>query len=309
MNVLVTGGAGFIGTSLVPMLLERGWKVRVLDCLMFGGDPLLPFFRNPNFQFVKGDVRSPAEVSAAMEGCDVVIHLAAIVGFPACRKDPKLAEEVNVHGTRNVAAAAGRDRLVLFGSTGSNYGDVKEDICTEDTPLHPLSLYGQTKTIAEGELLTQCTTVAFRFATAFGVSGRLRLDLLVNDFVYKAVTQQYLVVYEKHFLRTFIHVHDMCRAFLFAIDHRDRMAGNVYNIGSEKMNFSKQQICQVIEKQIPCYVHYADVAEDLEKRNYFVSYRKITDLGFDTTLSVEEGVGELKRALTAINYKTPYMNA
>ena len=223
MRILVTGGAGYVGTSLIPQLLAAGYHVRVLDSLLFGGNQLLPFFRNPNFEFQKGDVRSEADVKSAVKGCDVVIHLAAIVGYPACRKEPKVSEEVNVQGTKNVAAAVSREQLVLFGSTGSNYGQV-EDICTEDTPLNPLSLYGQTKTMAEAHLLANCTTVAFRFATAFGLSPRLRLDLLINDFTHRAVTQQYLVVYEKHFMRTFIHVHDMGRAFLLRPRQRGKDA-------------------------------------------------------------------------------------
>ncbi|MEK7684064.1 MAG: NAD(P)-dependent oxidoreductase [Verrucomicrobiota bacterium] len=307
MNVLVIGGAGYVGTSLMPQLLERGYKVRVFDNLMFGGDALLPFFRNRNFSFVKGDVRNAVEVQAAVNGQDIIVHLAAIVGYPACRKDPKLAADVNVGGTQNVAAAASRSQVVLFGSTGSNYGAV-EEVCTEETPLNPLSLYGQTKTMAERHLLDNCSTVAYRFATAFGVSGRLRLDLMINDFVYKALTQQYLVVYERNFMRTFIHVYDMGRAFLFAIDHQHQMTGQVFNVGSEKMNYSKEDICRIIEKQVQCYVHYADVGEDADKRNYVVSYKKIADLGYETSITVEEGVEELKRALAAINFKTPYTN-
>jgi nucleoside-diphosphate-sugar epimerase len=307
MNVLVTGGAGYVGTSLIPQLLERGHNVRVMDNLMFGGDHLLPFFRNRNFEFVKGDVRNAGDVRDAVAGRDAVIHLAAIVGYPACRKDPRLAEDVNVLGTKNIASAVSRDQLVLFGSTGSNYGAV-EDICTEETPLNPLSLYGQTKTIAEAHLLEHASTIAYRFATAFGVSPRLRLDLLVNDFVHKALTQQYLVVYEKHFMRTFIHVHDMGRSFLFGLDNADAMRGNVYNVGSERMNYSKEDVCELIKSRIECYVHYADIGEDADKRNYVVSYQKIGSLGYETTITVEEGIAELTSALRAISFRTPYTN-
>ena len=278
MKIVVTGGAGYVGTSLIPQLLAQGHHVRVLDSLLFGGDQLLPFFRNANFEFQKGDVRSVADVKSAVKGCDVVIHLAAIVGYPACRKEPKVAEEVNVQGTKNVAAAVSKDQLVLFGSTGSNYGAV-EDICTEETPLNPLSLYGQTKTIAETHLMANCSTIAFRFATAFGLSPRLRLDLLINDFTHRAVTQQYLVVYEKHFMRTFIHVHDMGRVFVFAIDNAAKMRGQIYNVGFDKLNFSKEEVCKLIESQVKCYVHYAEVGQDADKRNYTVSYKKINSLG------------------------------
>ena len=308
MKILVTGGAGYVGTTLIPQLLEQGHEVRVLDNLMFGGDPLLPFFRYKTFEFQKGDIRNAEDVRRAAGDRDVVVHLAAIVGYPACRQQPRLAEEVNIHGTENVAAAVSRDQLVLFGSTGSNYGAV-EEICTESTPLHPLSLYGQTKTRAESHLLENCSAVAFRFATAFGLSPRLRLDLLINDFAYRAVTEQYLVVYEKTFMRTFIHVHDMGRAFMFAVDHSDKMRGEIFNVGSDLMNYSKQEICEKIQKHVECYVHYADVGEDADKRNYVVSYKKVNEVGYSTLISVEDGVRELLRAFDVIRVGNPYRNA
>lgn len=307
MNITITGGAGYVGTTLIPLLLEKGYKIKVFDNLMFGGDQLLPFFRYANFEFQKGDVRNKEEVIKAISGADVIIHLAAIVGYPACRKDPRLAESVNVEGTKILSSVAKNNQLILFGSTGSNYGAVDE-ICTEETPLNPLSLYGQTKTIAEKYLLDNSNTIAYRFATAFGVSPRLRLDLLVNDFTYRAVSQGYLVIYESHFMRTFIHVRDMARAFLFAIENQDKMKGQVFNIGSEKLNYSKKQICDLISQKTKVYINYADVGEDADKRNYVVSYDKINNLGFDTRVTVEEGIDELLRALTAIDSKTQYTN-
>ncbi len=307
MKVLVTGGAGYLGTSLIPQLLEAGHHVRAFDNLMFGGDQLLGFFQHPKFDFIKGDIRNRDEVAAAVKGQDAIIHLAAIVGYPACRKDPVLAEEVNVQGTKNLASVINPEQLAIIGSTGSNYGAV-EDICTEDTPLNPLSLYGQTKTIAEKYLLENCSAVAFRFATAFGLSPRLRLDLLVNDFTYKALTQQYLVVYEAHFMRTFIHVRDIGRAFVFALDNAGRMRGQVYNVGSDEMNFSKRDICELIQKHVQCYVHYAEIGEDADKRNYVVSYEKIKNLGYKTTITLDEGIDELRKGYMVLNYKNPYSN-
>jgi nucleoside-diphosphate-sugar epimerase len=308
MKVLVTGGAGYIGTSLIPQLLEAGHRVRVFDNLSFGGDPLLPFFKHSDFEFIKGDIRTKADVAAAVRGQDAVIHLAAIVGYPACRKDPTLAEEVNIQGTKNLASALSPEQLVLVGSTGSNYGAV-EEVCTEDTPLNPLSLYGQTKTIAEKHLLENCSAIAFRFATGFGLSPRLRLDLLVNDFTYKAVTQQYLVVYEAHFMRTFIHVRDIGRAFVFALDRAGEMRGRVYNVGSEDMNFSKRDVCELIQRHVKYYAHYAEVGEDADKRNYIVSYEKIRRLGYRTTITLDHGIAELCRGFVALSYKSPYSNA
>jgi nucleoside-diphosphate-sugar epimerase len=308
MKILVTGGAGYIGTALVPLLLVNGYDVRVLDCLSVGGNALLPLFRNPHFEFAKGDIRDARAVREAVQGCDAVVHLAAIVGFPACRKFPNLAETVNVEGTKVVAQAAGRDRLVLFGSTGSNYGALVDEVCTAETPLNPLSLYGKTKTAAEQHLMEHCTTIAYRFATAFGVSPRLRLDLLVNDFVHKAVTERYLVIYESHFMRTFIHVYDIARSFLFALENADRMAGQVYNVGSEHMNHSKREVCEMIKEEVDYYLHCADVGEDADKRNYIVSYKKIESLGFETTISVQEGICELVSAMEVLEFKTPYSN-
>jgi nucleoside-diphosphate-sugar epimerase len=307
LKVLITGGAGYVGTSLIPQLLDKNYKVKVFDNLTFGGDALLPFFRHPNFEFELGDVRNEKELESATKNCDIIIHLAAIVGYPACRKNPGVAEEINVGGTRNLSKFLSKNQLVLFGSTGSNYGSV-EDICTEETPLTPLSLYGQTKTLAEKILLEDNTTIAYRFATAFGISPRLRLDLLINDFTYKAVKEGYLVVYEKHFMRTFIHVSDMGNAFLFGIDNNEKMRNNVFNIGSDEMNYSKEQICNFIAKKTKAYIHFAEVGEDVDKRNYTVSYKKINSLGYVTKIGVEEGIDELVKALRAISYKTPYTN-
>jgi len=307
MKVLITGGAGYVGTSVIPILLANNYEVIVYDNLMFGGDAIFPFFRNKNFSFIKGDIRDKAKLSEAVKDADVVIHLAAIVGFPACRKEPDLAKTVNVDGTKNLIDVASKDQLIIYGSTGSNYGAV-EDICTEESPLNPLSLYGQTKTLAEKMILENRKAIAWRFATAFGVSARLRLDLLINDFTYKAITQGYLVVYEKHFMRTFIHVHDMGRVFLFGIENQDKMVNNVYNVGNEKMNYSKEDVCNMIKEKTDAYIHYADIGEDADKRNYVVSYDKITALGYETSISVEEGIDELVNALKAVQFRTPYTN-
>jgi len=306
-KVLITGGAGYVGTSIIPILIKNNYKVKVYDSLMFGGDSILPFFRNPNFEFVKGDIRDNDKLQEHTKDADIIIHLAAIVGFPACRKHPDLAKSVNIDGTKSVIKATSKEQLILYGSTGSNYGAV-DDVCTEDTPLNPLSLYGQTKTIAEKLLIDERKTIAWRFATAFGVAPRIRLDLLINDFTYKAVTQGYLVIYEKHFMRTFIHVHDMGRVFLFGIENQNRMANDVFNVGSEKMNYSKEDICNIIAEKTGAYVHYADIGNDPDKRNYVVSYKKLNKLGFDTSITVEDGIDELIRALNAIEFKTPYTN-
>ena len=308
MNILVTGGAGYIGTTLVPMLLAKGHEVTVFDRLLWRGDVLIPFFRNPRFHFIKGDVRDEKAVYDACTGKDVVIHLAAIVGLPACAADPKLAQETNYEGSVNVGRACQRGQHVLYGSTGSNYGEVLTGVCTEETPLKPLSVYGTTKTDAERYLMATTECTAFRFATAFGLSPRLRLDLLVNDVTTQAVNSKFSVIYEAWFRRTFIHVHDMARAFLFAIEHRAEMQGQVYNVGSEVLNHSKRDICDMIQKKTGAYFHYAEVGSDGDKRNYSVSYEKIKRLGYETTISVEQGIDELVKAMPAIKILNPYAN-
>jgi len=310
MNILVTGGAGYVGTALIPQLLNEGHNVHVLDSLIHGGDKLLPFMRDKKFSFQKGDVRNLEDVKDAARGKDAVIHLAALVGYPVCRKHPKEAEEVNTGGTKNVLEATSKDQLIIFASTGSNYGEV-EGICTEETPLNPLSVYGETKTKAEELLQAQKERViTFRFATAFGLSPRLRLDLLINDFAYKAWAERYLVVYEKHFKRTFVHVHDMGRVFVFALGNQDKMRGEVFNVGSDSMNYNKEEICEILKKKMDgLYVHYADVGEDMDKRNYEVSYKKINAIGYDTTIDVEEGIDELIKSFDVLKTESTYSNA
>lgn len=306
-DILVTGGAGYIGSSLIPMLLNFGHKVTCFDSLLYRGDVLIPFFRRRGFEFIKGDVRDESAVEAAVQGKDIVIHLAAIVGLPACRENPSLAWAVNLEGTRNIVKALSPSQYLLFGSTGSNYGEVK-GLCTEETPLNPLSVYGESKTEAEKVVRAFGQSTAFRFATAFGLSPRLRLDLLVNDLTLQAIRSRYAVVYEAGFRRTFIHVHDMCRAFLFAMENRDKMTGQVYNIGSESMNYSKRDICDIIKAKTGAYFHFAEVGADGDRRDYEVSYQKIRTLRYETTISVEQGVDELIRGLAVIQFSNPYAN-
>jgi len=308
MIILVTGGAGYVGTTLVPKLLEAGHEVTVFDNLMFGGNQLLPFFRFKNFNFVRGDIRMAPELKSAVEGNDVVIHLAAIVGFPACKNNPQLTKEVNVQGTVNLIEACTPDQVILYGSTGSNYGTV-DGVCTEETPLNPLSLYGYTKTEAEKMLLERNNSIAYRFATAFGISPRLRLDLLINDFTNKCMKDGYLVVYEKDFMRTFIHVADMANSFIFALQNLDKMINNVYNVGDASMNYSKEAVCNMIAERTNAFVHYEEIGSDADKRDYIVSYEKINKLGFKTTITIEEGIDEIVRALKIVDFQDPYTNA
>ena len=306
-KILVTGGAGYVGSILCPELISLGYDVTVYDNLMWGGNSLLPLFRHNNFKFIRADVRDKEKLRNALKDKDIIIHLAAIVGYPACFREPELAKSVNVNATKHLAGLVSKEQLVLYGSTGSNYGFV-EEICTEETPLKPVSLYGETKTEAEKILLNDCTTIAYRFATAFGVSPRMRLDLLINDFVYKAKSQGYIVVYESHFMRTFIHVYDMTRAFIFAIENAEKMKGEVYNIGSDRMNYSKLDICNIIKDKIDFFLHLEEFAEDEDRRNYIVSYEKISSIGYDTTITIQDGIREIMNGLTALKEEDPYRN-
>ena len=308
MKVFITGGAGFIGTTLVPKLLDAGHEVTVFDCLLHGGNPIIPFFRDQNFKFVRGDIRNFEPLREAMEGQDLVIHLAALVGFPACRMNPEIAKEVNVGGTLNIIKAISEDIPILYGSTGSNYGAVT-NVCTEESPLTPLSLYGETKTEAERLLMERGNTVAYRFATAFGISPRMRLDLLVNDFANKCLRDGYLVVYEKHFMRTFIHVSDIADSFLFAIQNIDQMKNNVYNVGADSMNYSKEQVCNMIADKTGAFIHFEEIGSDADKRNYIVSYDKIKKLGFSTKIGMEQGIEEIVKVLKVIDFQDTYVNA
>jgi nucleoside-diphosphate-sugar epimerase len=308
MKLLVTGGAGYVGSVLIPRLLAAGYHVRVLDNLMYGGQSLLSFFSHPQFEFVKGDILDEQVVRRATRGVDAIIHLAAIVGYPACKKNEPLAHEVNYGGTQILEKNRDRNQLIIFASTGSNYGALIGDLCTEETPLNPLTIYGTTKTKAEQHLIECGNVICYRFATAFGVSPRMRLDLLINDFAYQAVKVRNLIIYERTFKRTFIHVIDMARSFMFALENVDRMIDNIYNVGSESMNYSKEEIALLIRKKLDFYLHFADVGKDEDQRNYEVSYAKINHLGFRTTITIEEGIDELIRAYQVIDIKNPYAN-
>jgi nucleoside-diphosphate-sugar epimerase len=308
-SVLVTGGAGYIGTLLVPMLLERGCKVTIFDSLQFGAQPLLSFLSHPNVEVVIGDIRDRKALEPVVPKHDWVFHLAAIVGFPACAADPIRASTVNVDGTANVLAFMRKDQKLIFASTGSTYGKVY-GTASEETPPAPLTLYGRTKRDAEKLIQdTDFRHTIMRFATVFGASPRVRLDLLVNDFVYQAVHQKQIVLFEGHFRRTFLHCADAAAVYPFAMDHFDAMDGEVYNVGDESVNFTKRQVALMIKEYVKYYLHEADVGTDPDQRDYEVDYAKIKKLGYQAKVSMEDGIKELVKVLTVLKVTNPYRNA
>ena len=307
MKILVTGGAGYVGSVLVRQLLARGHRVHVLDNLMFGGNTLLPLFINPNFSFAKVDICDRAAVEAEMDGVDAVVHLAALVGYPLCKKMPNRAVEVNVEGTKNVIAAMPSDARLVYASTGSNYGEV-EGVCTEDTPLNPLSLYGRVKTEAEELCLARGTSIALRFATAYGLSPRPRLDLMINDFCWQAIHQKYLVVYEKHFRRTFIHVVDIARAIVHMLERFDSLEHQVFNVGHESLNFTKEDIVKLIKQRVDFLVYFAEFGKDEDRRDYEVDYSRVRATGFEVSIDIEKGLSELINGLALLEIRNPYGN-
>lgn len=307
-KVLVTGGAGCVGTTLVGQLLKAGYKVRVVDNLMYGGMGLLSYFIDPNFELMIGDIRDKQVISKALKGMDAIIHLAAIVGYPACDKYPNEAQDINFKATKQLNDLRGKKQLFIFASTGSNYGHVESGLCNEDTPLAPLTIYGKTKTKAEEAIIKTDNVIIYRFATAFGLSPRLRLDLMINDFTFQALKTKHLVVYEKDYRRTFIHVRDMSSSLIFALENASKMVGEAYNVGDESMNMTKEDVVKILLNKLDFVVNFTDSGKDPDQRNYAVDYSKIKKLGYKTGVSVEKGIDEIIRAFKAVSIKNPYSN-
>jgi nucleoside-diphosphate-sugar epimerase len=298
MRVLVTGGAGYLGSILCEHLLDAGHQVVVLDNLLFQQASLFHLCARPGFEFVRGGARDESTVEKCMTNVDVMIPLAAIVGAPACDANPIGATSTNLDAIRMINRLRSKSQWIIYPTTNSGYGTKSGDVyCTEETPLEPVSLYGTTKVDAENEVLNSPNGVTLRLATVFGTSPRMRLDLLVNHFTYAAVTDRYLVIFEKDFKRNFIHIRDVADAFLFAIEHREQMQGRAFNVGLETGNLSKADLAMMIQKQVPnFYVHYAEVGSDPDKRNYIVSNERLRKAGFEAKRSLDEGIKELIRA-------------
>lgn len=306
-RVVVTGGAGYVGSVLVPYLLHAGYEVHVIDNLRFGGDAMMGNFIWPTFRFTQGSVLDAPLMRKALGEADAVVHLAALVGYPVCKKFPEEARRTNLDGTRTLIDCLPEHVKLINFSTGSNYGEVL-GVCDEDTPLNPLSLYGETKTAAEHMAMERPNSVALRFATAFGLSPRLRLDLMINDFTYQALVNRYLLVYERHFRRTFIHVHDMARVVPHLLSRWDEAKNRRFNVGHESMNLTKEDIVQLLQKKLDFHLHFADVGRDEDRRDYEVSYARIRGLGFSTVIDVERGLNELIAGLSIVRIRNPYSN-
>ena len=294
-NVLVTGGAGYLGSTLVPELLRNGYKVTVIDSLLFNQTSLLDCCANQNFNFIKKDICDMELMKSILPEFDIIIPLAAIVGAPACKLNPTLTRLVNYDAHMNIVKNISPDQKVLFPTTNSGYGiGEKDNYCTEESPLRPISDYGKTKVQIEQALLDKGNSITFRLATVFGMSPRMRMDLLVNDFVYKAVADGAIVLFQEHFRRNYIHVRDVAMAFLFGINNYEKMKGEPYNVGLSSANLTKRELCEKIKEYVPnLYIHAAEIGEDPDKRDYIVSNKKIEALGWKPSHKLSDGIQEL----------------
>jgi nucleoside-diphosphate-sugar epimerase len=295
-KILVTGGAGYIGSILVPELLRAGHEVTVIDAFIYKQTSLLDVCNYPTLSVVRGDVRDEALITKHIRGVDVIIPLACLVGAPLCDKDPIAARTTNLDAVKLIVKLRDKGQKIIFPNTNSGYGHGQGGTshCDETSPLNPISLYGQLKVEAEKMLLEAGNAVVFRLATVFGVSPRMRLDLLVNDFVYRAVNDRAVVLFEPHFKRNYIHVRDVARAFMHAMDNFEGMRDQAYNVGLSDANLSKLELCQAIHEQLPKFVFLeAPIGEDPDKRDYIISNGKIERTGFKPQVSLRAGITEL----------------
>lgn len=292
-SVLITGGAGYLGSVLTEVLLNKGYRVTVLDNLIYKQASVAPFAYHPNFDFVLGDVTNESTLKSLVESHDVIVPLAAIVGMPACKAQPELTVKVNYEQVKNITQWVTKNQMVLIPNTNSQYGSSTE-IITEESPFKPLSLYAETKCDAEKAVLDSGNGIALRLATVFGMSYRMRMDLLVNDFVYKSLENGYLVLFESHFVRNYIHVRDIANTFLFMIENYDKCNNNAFNVGLSSANCSKLVLAETIKKYIPeLVIVQNDFKQDFDQRNYIVSNAKLESFGWQPQHSLEGGIQEL----------------
>lgn len=295
MKILVTGGAGYIGSVLVPMLLAKGHKVLVIDNFIYDQTSLVEHCYNPNFSVIRGDTRDERLLKDSLKKVDVILPLACLTGAPLCARFPHEAKTIILGAVKKILRHRSKKQIIIYPTTNSGYGiGEKGKICTEKTLLRPISLYGKLKTAAERDILEAGNSTSLRLATVFGLSPRMRIDLLVNHFVYRAVKDWSITLFEPHFKRNFIHARDVASAFLHTLSKFDKMRGEIYNVGLDSANLSKWELCEVIKKQIPHFVFTeAPTGEDPDKRDYIVSNAKITKTGFKPKHSLEMGISEL----------------
>jgi len=295
MNVLITGGAGYIGSILTPTLLDKGYNVTVVDNFLWRQNSLMDCCQYDQFDIIRGDCREEAFMKPLIKKADIIIPLAALVGAPLCDKDKMAAQTTNYDAIKMLCNLTSKKQRIIIPTTNSGYGIGEAGkFCTEDSPLRPISLYGVTKVDAEKALLERENSISFRLATVFGISPRMRIDLLVNDFVYRAVTDRAVLIFEGHFKRNYIHIRDVARVFIHAIENFDTMKGKPYNVGLDEANLSKLELCAEIKKQLPSFVYVeAPIGEDPDKRDYIVSNERLARTGFKTEWPLERGIKEL----------------
>lgn len=301
-KILITGGAGYIGSVLTPLLLGEGHSVTIVDNFLFNQPTLMDSCINPNFAIVRGDCRDKNLMSKLMKDTDYIIPLAAIVGAPACNLDTTAASSINLDAIKLILSLRSKSQRIILPNTNSGYGiGEKGSFCTEESPLSPISLYGRTKVEAERAVLDSGNCITFRLATVFGLSPRMRIDLLVNDFVYRAINDRAVVIFEGHAKRNYIHIRDVSRAFLHGISNFEKMQGNAYNVGLSDANLSKLELCTEIKKHIPGFVFLeAPIGEDPDKRDYIVSNEKIEKTGFKPKYGINDGIKELMKGYTIL---------
>ena len=294
-KILVTGGAGYLGSTLVPELLRAGHEVTVLDSFMYNQNSLAHICHDTNFKLVRGDVRLKGDLTPLLKKAEIIIPLAALVGAPICDRDPVGAKTINHDSMIELFDHVGDQQCILMPTTNSAYGTGdKNNYCTEKSELRPISSYAKEKVAVEKALMRRKNSISFRLATVFGMSPRMRIDLLVNDFTYRATNDRFLILFESHFKRNFIHVRDVTKAFLHSIENYDKMRGEIFNVGLSEANLSKKELCNAIQKHVPDFIFQeAAIGKDPDQRNYIVSNKKIEGSGFKPDKSLDAGIIEL----------------